>query len=160
MGGVQEEALEAQLAALQQACSTTSPPPPTCSEMIASLEKQVFFYHQVCFLVILCIPIRTRTNTHVFTHERARTHAHTHTKYMCMQVMETNATTVKQWIQVTLMQQRLVAAGEKVRTGNDAVATAVQMAQSAYADAAAKITEATKSKQVSCVCVCARVCVS
>ena len=77
---------------------------------------------------------------------------------MCMQVMETNATTVKQWIQVTLMQQRLVAAGEKVRTGNDAVATAVQMAQSAYADAAAKITEATKSKQVSCVCV--RVCVS
>ena len=102
----------------------------------------------------------TRIYTRARLHEcvRARAHTHTHTQYMCMQVMETNATTVKQWIQVTLMQQRLVAAGEKVRTGNDAVATAVQMAQSAYADAAAKITEATKSKQVSCVCV--RVCVS
>ena len=112
--------------------------------------------------------VYTNTHTHKHTriytrarlHERASARAHTHTTYMCMQVMETNATTVKQWIQVTLMQQRLVAAGEKVRTGNDAVATAVQMAQSAYADAAAKITEATKSKQVSCVCVCARVCVS
>ena len=162
MGGVQEEALEAQLAALQQACSTTSPPPPTCSEMIASLEKQVFFYHQVCFLVILCIPIRTRTNTLVFTRARAytsaraHTHTHTHTKYMCMQVMETNATTVKQWIQVTLMQQRLVAAGEKVRTGNDAVATAVQMAQSAYAplQRSQRLPSRSRCRVFVCVCVC------
>lgn len=145
--------LEIELVELEKNCSV-SPSPPDCDKLIAALSTDIM--DQVLVSSLSLPPplpssgppsrtlARSPTRLPPLEVECMFTKVPTPISPLPLQ----NATVNKAWITATLMQQKLVVAEAAVHTGNDEMAKATQLAQTAYGDANARIITATHAKQV------------